>query len=48
MLIIVNKIRDFLYSDMSKADIKELIFEMFPDMDEATFQECFSEAFCTL
>jgi hypothetical protein len=48
MLIIVNKIRDFLYSDISKADIKELIFEMFPDMDEATFQECFSEAFCTL
>jgi len=48
MLIIVNKIRDFLYSDISKADIKELIFEMFPEVDEVTFQECFSEAFCTL
>jgi hypothetical protein len=48
MLVIVSKIRDFLYSDMSKADIKELIFEMFPDISEETFQECFSDAFCTL
>lgn len=48
MSVIVSKIKDLLYSDMSKADIKELIFEAFPEVDEKTFQECFSEAFCTL
>ena len=48
MLEIVSKIKDLLYSDINKADIKELIFETFPEVDEKTFQECFSEAFCTL
>jgi hypothetical protein len=48
MLAIVNKIKDFLYSDMSKADIKELIFELLPYISDDVFQECFSDAFCTL
>lgn len=48
MLEIVSRIKDLLYSDISKADIKELIFEAFPEVDEKAFQDCFSEAFCTL
>ena len=47
-LAIQEQIREMMYNDNSKVDIKEVIFSKFPNLPESAFELCYSEAFCTL
>jgi hypothetical protein len=45
---ITEKIREMLYEDISKSDIREAIKTSHPNFPSAIFEECFSEAFATV
>lgn len=45
---ITEKVRELLFEDMSKADIKEKIKSAHPNFSETMFEACFSETFTTL
>jgi hypothetical protein len=40
--------KEMLYDDLSKSDIREAIKEAHPGFPEHLFEECFTEAFTTL
>ena len=46
--VIQDKIREMLYEDLSKSDIREKIKEAHPNFPDHLFERCFTEAFCTL
>jgi hypothetical protein len=45
---LVQEIRNLLYNDMSKSDIKEVISGWLPGLSKQEFNEAFTEAFVTL
>jgi hypothetical protein len=45
---IQDKIRELLYEDLSKSDIREKIKAAHPNFPDHLFEWCFTEAFCTL
>jgi hypothetical protein len=45
---IQDKIREMLYEDLSKSDIREKIKAAHPNFPANLFEHCFTEAFCTL
>jgi len=47
-LAIQDEIRNLLYEDLRKSDIKEIIDTRFPDLNPEVFEAQFSNAFCTL
>jgi hypothetical protein len=47
-LAIQDKIRDLLYEDLSKSDIRETIKTAHPNFPDHLFEQCFADAFCTL
>jgi hypothetical protein len=45
---IVSTIRHYLYDDVRKSDIKEIVRSSFPNIEESEFESCFSEAFTSM
>ena len=45
---IQEKIREMLYEDLGKSDIREKIKGAHPNFPEHLFEHCFAEAFCSL
>jgi cytochrome c-type biogenesis protein CcmH/NrfF len=45
---ITKQIREDLFEDMSKRDIKDRIMEAYPDFPQTMFEICYTEAFTTL
>ena len=43
-----EKIKELLYDDLEKSDIKDLIKEAYPHFPDTLFEECFANAFCSL
>lgn len=43
-----ERIKELLYDDLEKSDIREVIKEAYPHFPDFLFDECFSEAFCAL
>jgi hypothetical protein len=47
-IAIKEKMKEMLYDDLSKSDIREAIKEAHPGFPDHLFEECFTEAFTTL
>ena len=47
-LAIQEKIGEQLYEYLSKSDIREKIMAAHPNFPDHLFEQCFTEAFCTL
>jgi len=47
-IAIKDKMKEMLYDDLTKSDIREAIKEAHPGFPEHLFEECFTEAFTTL
>jgi hypothetical protein len=47
-IAIQEHIKEMMYNDNSKQEIKEVIFSKFPDLPASAFESCYSEAFCSL
>ena len=47
-IAIKDKMKEMLYDDLSKSEIREVIKEAHPGFPEHLFEECFTEAFTTL
>lgn len=45
---ITKKVKELLFEDMPKSDIKEMIQAAHPAFTEEMFESCYSEAFTTL
>lgn len=45
---ITKKVKELLFEDMPKQDIKEMIKSAHPNFSDTMFEACFSEAFTTL
>lgn len=45
---IKDKMKEMLYDDIEKAEIREVIKEAYPDFPDFLFEECFTEAFTSL
>lgn len=43
--IVVEEIKNLLYEDLCKTDIKEIILAWLPGISDKEFNECFTEAF---
>lgn len=46
--IIINQIKNFLWMDYSKSDIRELVKMNYPEVCKADFEKYYSDAFCSL
>ena len=45
---VTEQIREHLYNDLEKSDIKTLISDAYPHFNDEVFEMCFTEAFTTL
>lgn len=45
---VTENIRECLYNDLKKHEIREIIKDKYPDLPKAAFEQCYSEAFTTL
>jgi hypothetical protein len=45
---VVATIRHYLYDDFRKSDIKEIVRNSFPNIQDSEFESCFSEAFTSM
>ena len=45
---VTEQIREHLYNDLEKSDIKTLVKDAYPHFNDEVFETCFTEAFTTL
>lgn len=47
-IAIKEKMKEMMYDDIEKAEIREVIKEAYPGFPEHLFEECYTEAFTSL
>jgi hypothetical protein len=45
---VTENIKECLYNDLKKHEIREIIKDKYPDLPKTVFEQCYTEAFTTL
>jgi len=45
---VTENIRECLYNDLKKQEIREIIKDKYPDFSRSAFENCYTEAFTSL